>query len=66
MKIPAQFKPIAKELRELGYRLEKMKSGHIHIRTREGKFVWAMAGSPSEHRAAHMLRCDLRKKGILL
>ena len=65
MKIPSQFKALAKELRALGYTLDKRKSGHIHIRL-DGKFIWAMAGSPSEHRAERLLRCDLRKVGVKL
>lgn len=63
-RVPTVFKPLARELRALGYGLEKRKSGHIHILTPEGKFVWAMASTPSDHRAPRQLRCDLRKKGI--
>lgn len=66
IRIPKEFKGIAKQLRALGYQFEARKTGHIAILTPEGKFVWGMAGTPSDHRAAHKLRCDLRKRGIPL
>ena len=65
MRIPRDMRPLARELRANGFQLVPGRGGHIHIRTRDGKFVYGMAGWPGDRKANLALRTDLRRLGAV-
>lgn len=63
MKIPEQYRGLAKTARDRGWRVETRKSGHLRFTAPNGAHV-DCSSSPSDHRAQHRLRSDLRRAGL--
>lgn len=65
MKVHRNLRPLVRDLKANGFQVVPGRGGHIHVRTREGKFVYAMPSSPSDIRGPLNARTDLRKMGAL-
>lgn len=62
-RMPANYSEIVDLLRTRGYTVETAKGGHQVIK-HNGKTIFSMASSPSDHRAVKNLVTDLKKMGI--
>jgi hypothetical protein len=58
------FTTILREARKAGAEISTRTSGHLRITAPDGRSITA-ARSPSDHRAVHRLRQDLRRLGLL-
>jgi hypothetical protein len=65
MKIPEAQRPLAKLAMQQGWCLSWLGSCHVAWRSPTGALVVGSA-SPSDRRAVHRLRADLRRHGLLL
>ena len=63
MKIPRDFRPLARLAHEAGWTLELLGNGHYRWQLPTGEWVY-MSASPSNRRAPHKLRAALRRAAL--
>jgi hypothetical protein len=63
MKIPRDFRPLARSAHEAGWTVEQLGNGHFRWRSPEGQWVY-MSASPSDRQAPRKLRAALRRAGL--
>ena len=65
--IPRQFRALARVAWDQGWTVKQAKrSGHLKWRSPDRKRLVVSAGTPSDQRAEHNLRTQLRKAGLQL
>ena len=64
MKIPEAHRALAKAATQQGWSLSWLGSCHVGWRSPAGALVVSSA-SPSDRRAVHKLRADLRRAGLI-
>jgi hypothetical protein len=64
-KVPRDMRPLARQAYGQGWRLKWLGSTHLGWRSPTGAFV-VSSGSPSDRKAVHRLRADLRRAGLVL
>lgn len=61
-----EWRPLVAKAQKAGWKLERRPSNHLWLLSPDGKTIISFSGTPSDRRAIHQLRSQLRRAGCEL